>query len=144
VSNYTIVAMGHGRGKQAKAIRVGSAVLNPVTNTVLLAPTARLDVHKTYVFTINGATASGVCGLDGALLNAEGVGKPGSDYVATINRKTLAGPDNAVPSAILNLAGKGHATQATSTQGTSTLSHRAVDHVLASGGLHRRARRPGR
>ena len=40
--------------------------------------------------TVNGTTQTGVRGATGLLL--DGNGNPGSDYVAEINRKTLAGP----------------------------------------------------
>jgi hypothetical protein len=135
LANYTITEIVHGRGRHGHPIKVkvGSAIYDPSTNTVTLSTIRRLDVHKQYRLTVNGTTASGVRGASGSMLYAAGAGAPGSDYVATIDRKTLAGSATEVTSGSVKPAGQAHAAPAS--------SQVAVDHLLAAGSLHARRRR---
>jgi hypothetical protein len=130
-ANYTITELG----RRGHRISVGSAVYDPTTNTVTLAPAQRLDIHKQYRLTVNGTTASGVRGASGSKLNAANVDSPGSDYVTTLDRKTLSGSSNGLTSA-------GPVNPAPHGQAVHAVSHAAVDHALASVSLHHHGRRP--
>ena len=90
VSNYQVVPLG---GETAgHAITVARAVYDPSTSTVTLYPAHRLNVHHRYRLTVNGTSSTGVRSATGLLLDGKGSGKAGSNYVATIDRQTLAGP----------------------------------------------------
>jgi hypothetical protein len=123
VSNYTVVGPVNRHGKGGKDVAVRWAVYNPAENSVMLAFTGRLNVHRHYRLTVNGTTASGICNPSGAMLNAEKAGQPGSDYVTTIAFKNLAGRVSQVqvsgmPTLIdINV---GHAIHATRSHGKHT------------------------
>lgn len=83
VGNYRIT------GPTGRTIAVQSAVYDAATRTVTLHPSQRLNVHWTYQLLVNGTTATGVHGANGALLYGAGQGTPGSDYRAVLNMSTL-------------------------------------------------------
>lgn len=95
LKNYTVVKLG-GPGRNGSrlghVIRIGRAIYDPVTFTVILYPTARLDIHKRYALTIHGAQPGGVADISGHLLDGLSNGKAGSDFTGHITRQTLAGP----------------------------------------------------
>ncbi len=95
VNNYTIVTLG-GPGVGGNLIghvtHIASAVYDPADLTVTLFPTGRLDFHNFYRLTVNGIPPGGVTGATGLALDGKGNGVPGSDYVAFITEKMLAGP----------------------------------------------------
>jgi hypothetical protein len=96
VHNYQIVTLGgHGRGGAhvGHVIAVRRAVYDPATRTVALYPSELLDIHNTYRLTVRGTPPTGITSASGAPLN--GSGAPGTDFVGTIDRSTLAGTSRA-------------------------------------------------
>ncbi len=81
--NYRITSPG------GRLIGIGSVVYSPEARTVTIHPSRRLNVHWTYFLQVNGTTATGLRGADGALLNAAGAGLPGHDYKALVTRASL-------------------------------------------------------
>jgi hypothetical protein len=113
VHNYRIVNLG-GPGRDGnlvgQRIRVRSAIYDPATLTVTLYPAEQLDVHNFYRLTVVGTGPNGLTDKTGFLLDGVGKGQPGSNFVAVISRKTLAGPAPApkplaVPKAVVSLPG---------------------------------------
>jgi hypothetical protein len=84
-ANYVIV----GPGKHH--IKVKSARYNPMTDSVSLALVQRLNLHKTYVLTINGTPPSGLKNPAGLFLDGAGNGQPGSNYLTMLTSSDLAG-----------------------------------------------------
>jgi hypothetical protein len=82
-NNYLII------GPSGRLIAVSSAIYDAGARTVTVYPSERLNFHYTYFLQVNGTTATGVHGLNGALLNATGQGLPGHDYGAAINWSIL-------------------------------------------------------
>src|SRR5262249_35635664 len=83
VGNYTIL------GPNGLTIPVTSALYDSQSNTVTLHPSLRLNIFRAYSLLVNGATANGVRGADGALLDGAGNGTPGTDYRAIIDIRSL-------------------------------------------------------
>ena len=88
VNNYSIVRVEpDGKANHhSLTIPFASAVFNPKKNTVTLTPTHRLNLHYFYRLTVNGKAPGGVAATDGTLLDGNGNGQPGSDYVTVIHR----------------------------------------------------------
>ena len=84
-ANYRIVGPGGRR------IKVSSAVYDVATNKVMLQPSQRLNIHRTYHLTVNGTADPGLTNLSGTLLDGAGNGQPGSNYVTTLTWRNLAG-----------------------------------------------------
>jgi hypothetical protein len=55
----------------------------------MLQPVERLNVHRAYTLTINGQAPGGLGDAQGRLLDGNGDGHPGSDYVTQVDRHTL-------------------------------------------------------
>jgi hypothetical protein len=83
VANYRIVGPNHRR------IAIKSAVYNAATSTVRLAPVHQLDLHKTYLLMVNGITPHAIMDTGGVLLDGNGRGQPGSDYVTHLTAANL-------------------------------------------------------
>ena len=92
VANYRLSAVSGN--KAGPAIPITSAVYDPTTHTVTLHPAHRLNVHLHYVLVVNGSTPTGVAGATGILLDGQGNGVPGTDYVAHFGKEILAGPND--------------------------------------------------
>ncbi len=87
LSNYTLVAPGHdGRfgTRDDQVIRVNSATYDPNTRTVTLSPSRHLNWYRRYRITVKGTGAAGLTDLAGNLLDGNGDGRSGGDYVAII------------------------------------------------------------
>jgi IPT/TIG domain len=138
VNNYQIVT-SDARGKIGKRIRVRAAVCDSATFTVTVDPAQKLSLHKLYRLTVNGLTPGGLTGATGVPLAGRG-GVSGTNYVAVISGKILAGPAPATPGVVRQ------ATIARDPLIEKGPSVAAVDHLLASGKLSARemaARRRG-
>ena len=85
VSNYVLT------GPKGRRIRIISATYNATTHAVTLRPAQQLNLHQTFVLTINGKAPSGLTNTDGLLLDGAGTGQPGSNSVTTITSANLAG-----------------------------------------------------
>ncbi|MDG3004143.1 ice-binding family protein [Paludisphaera mucosa] len=90
-ANYRISLLGGPgqAGHRGMVINVTQVDYDPIAQTVTLHLAQRLNIHYLYQLTILGAAPDGVAGLDGGPL--AGAGSPGTDYVAVISMKTLAG-----------------------------------------------------
>ena len=67
------------------------------TNTVMLKPSERINIHRTYRLIVNGTSDPGLTNLAGTLLDGAGNGQPGSNYVTKLTWKNLAGRANQRP-----------------------------------------------
>jgi hypothetical protein len=95
LANYSLVSAGpdHRLGtRDDRPIRIRSVQYDTVTNTVTLRPFHRLPLRGTYRLTIRGIPTTGLTGTDGLYLDGAGTGQEGTNYVATINRKSLVLP----------------------------------------------------
>jgi hypothetical protein len=91
VSNYLLT------GPNGRRIKVISAIYNSATHAVTLRPAQQLNLHKTYILTINGTAPSGLTNSDGLLLDGARTGQPGSNFVTSITNSNLAGSDSQRP-----------------------------------------------
>jgi hypothetical protein len=134
VANYTITGPVGLLGHSSIRIDVESAVYDPSADSVTLVPTARLNLHWTYVLLINGETASGVTDTSGVLLDGAGNGNPGSNYRTTLRWRNLAGRASTLPTrGLLDPPKAARAGVKVVTSRTPTSLHTAaVDHVLES------------
>src|SRR5208337_3189598 len=89
--NYRILGPGGHR------ITVVLAIYDPATQTVTLVPAERLNIHWAYSLTVNGATPSGLTNPSGVPLDGSGKGHVGSNYVASITWRNLAGKASKLP-----------------------------------------------
>ncbi len=83
VRNYRLV---DARGRRIGIRRID---YNASAMTVTLHPVRRLNIHQSFVLTINGTGKTGLKDLQGLLLDGQGTGQPGSDYTTTITMKDL-------------------------------------------------------
>jgi len=81
------------------AIPMQSAVYDPTAHTVTLHPTHGVYLFARYHLLVNGSTSTGVAGDTGLLLDGEGNGHSGSDFVTTFGKEILAGPNSKDPPA---------------------------------------------
>jgi photosystem II stability/assembly factor-like uncharacterized protein len=81
LANYTLVAQGHGRGR---VIRLVVANYDAAAQTVTLVPSQVLNLHRVYRLTVNGTVPLGLTNTSGFLLDGNGDGKPGGNYVAIL------------------------------------------------------------
>ncbi len=135
VANYTITGPVGPLGHSSNRIDIESAVYDPAADSVTLVPTARLNLHWTYMLLINGETASGVTDTSGVLLDGAGNGNPGSNYRTTLRWRNLAGRASTLPTrGLLDPPKAARAGVKVVTPHTPTRLHTAaVDHVLKSG-----------
>jgi hypothetical protein len=80
VANYRIVALAD----PGREIRIMTAVYDPATLTVTLAPVHRLNLHHRFRLTIKGTGPSGISDTSANMLDGEKTGSPGSDFATTI------------------------------------------------------------
>jgi hypothetical protein len=89
--NYQILGpSGHG-------IKVVAAAYDSATHTVTLVPTERLNIHRRYFLTVNGAAPAGLSNPAGVFLDGAGNGQPGTNFVTTITCRNLAGRASKLP-----------------------------------------------
>jgi hypothetical protein len=86
VRNYRIISPSGTR------IAIGSAEYDPTTNTVTLHPNEKINLHHNYQLTVFGTSPGGVASVSETLLDGANNGIPGSNYVATLNWKTVVLP----------------------------------------------------
>ncbi len=88
--NYTLRQIAPN-GHLGARIRIAAAVYNPLTKTVTLHPAHRVYLFARYKLVVNGMPPVGVASPSGVLLDGQGNGIPGSDYVKIFGRSILAG-----------------------------------------------------
>ena len=81
LANYTLVATSHGRDR---VIRLLVANYDAVARTVTLVPSQSLNLHLVYRLTVNGMSPNGLTNTSGVLLDGNGDGNPGGNYVADL------------------------------------------------------------
>jgi hypothetical protein len=96
--NYTLTPIGKN-GHVGKRIRIASAVYATVADTVTLHFAKLLYLFQRYKLVVNGTAPSGLASSSGILLDGQGNGNPGSDYVKTFGPSILAGPHPPFPGA---------------------------------------------
>jgi uncharacterized repeat protein (TIGR01451 family)/CSLREA domain-containing protein len=89
--NYQIVSMGRtGSGSGPDPlVRVKQALYDASTDTVTLIPVERLNLHDLFRLTVIGTGPGGVTDASGNLLDSDGGGGPGSNYVTTVSARNL-------------------------------------------------------
>jgi hypothetical protein len=92
VANYRLNRI-HG-DHLGQDIPITAAVYDPIAHTVTLEPAHRVYLFAHYRLLVNGSTPTGVKGATGLLLDGNGNGQPGSDYMATFGKEILAGPND--------------------------------------------------
>jgi Bacterial Ig-like domain (group 3)/Right handed beta helix region/Periplasmic copper-binding protein (NosD) len=130
--NYKIVA------PDGRRIAVASAIYDSATDTVTLLPSERLNIHRRYRLTVNGTADPGVMNPAGVLLDGANNGKPGSNFVASLTWRNLAGRASTLPTLGLVDAARQQAVRAQTAlrHAEAKLHGAAVDHVLAQISLH--------
>jgi streptogramin lyase len=95
VNNYTLLTatQSHGIIRTGRKIRITRAVYDPNKNTVTLFPAERLVLRLLYQLTVNGQAPNGLTDTQERLLDGNGSGQPGSNFVAIISQSTFAGPN---------------------------------------------------
>jgi type IV secretory pathway TrbF-like protein len=121
--NYTLKPIGP-KGHLGSRIPVASAVYDPVANTVTLHFTTRLYLFHRYKLVINGTAPSGLASPSGVLLDGEGTGVPGTNYVAIFGPSILAQPHPPIPGATRSKAAHSKITRNHATIGAHD-SHRS-------------------
>jgi autotransporter-associated beta strand protein len=88
-TNYVFrpVIRGRVQTKPRQAIKVASAVYDPVMQTVTLRTAKRLNVNQVYQLTVNGAAPFGLVNISGVLLDGRGNGQAGTNFVISFSGK---------------------------------------------------------
>ena len=92
LGNYRLILIAHG-GRLHLPVRLSGAVYDATSRTVTLRPARPLPLRFRYMLTVNGTSPTGVSGASGVLLDGDGDGQPGGNYVRTFGREILAGPN---------------------------------------------------
>ena len=92
LGNYRLILIAHG-GRLHLPVRLTAAVYDAASQTVTLHPARLLPLRFRYMLTVNGTSPTGVTGPSGVLLDGNGDGQPGGNYVRTFGREILAGPN---------------------------------------------------
>jgi uncharacterized repeat protein (TIGR01451 family) len=89
--NYQIVSMGRTgfRSGPDPLIRVKQALYNASTETVTLVPVERLNLHDLFRLTVIGTGPGGVTDASGNLLDGDGSGDPGTNYITIVSASNL-------------------------------------------------------
>ena len=74
-------------------VAITAADYDPTTDTVTLHLSQRINFHRRYKLTVDGASPSGLTDSQGVLLDGKATGHPGSNYVTTVDRRDLVWPD---------------------------------------------------
>jgi uncharacterized repeat protein (TIGR01451 family) len=124
--NYTLTALVHG-GRRLP-LRLAGASYDPASNAVTLRPARLLPLRLRYELVVSGTPPGGVRDASGRLIDGNGDGQPGSNFVRVFGRGILAGPSR--PAA----PGRGHRGPVSPAIGGpgGALSPSAVDAVLGA------------
>jgi hypothetical protein len=123
LGNYTLIAAGHGH---RRVIRLVVANYDAAALTVTLVPSQTLNLHRVYQLTVNGVAPTGLTNTSGVLLDGNGDGSPGGNYVAILRGFGL--DKSGVPFNKLirdQLGGKPVSSRRTSSQLSKSLSRRS-------------------
>jgi hypothetical protein len=81
LDNYSLVEVGLGHHQ---VIRLNAAKYNATAHTITLVPSQSLNLQLVYRLTVNGTSSTGLTNTSGALLDGNGDGTPGRNYVAVL------------------------------------------------------------
>jgi choice-of-anchor A domain-containing protein/uncharacterized repeat protein (TIGR01451 family) len=95
VANYSLTLLAHA-GQFRRSIRVAGAAYDPAARTVTLRFGRRLPLRFRYQIVIDGTPPGGLTDQNGRLIDGNGDGLPGSNFVSTFGRNALAGPNRPV------------------------------------------------
>jgi hypothetical protein len=70
-------------------VPVSSAIYNATAHTVTLYPVHQLNFHNNHILIANGTLPYGLTNPQGRLLDGDGDGKPGGNYVTVLNQNNL-------------------------------------------------------
>jgi hypothetical protein len=93
LANYRLVLVepDHRPGaKHERVIPIRSAKYDVASDTVALRQIYRLPLRRSFMLTVVGTLPGGLTNTSGVFLDGAGTGQIGSDYMAIINRKSLA------------------------------------------------------
>ena len=74
-------------------VAITAADYDPTTDTVTLHLSQRINFHRRYKLTVDGASPSGLTDSQGVLLDGKATGHPSSNYVTTVDRRDLVWPE---------------------------------------------------
>jgi len=74
-------------------VAITAADYDPTTDTVTLHLSRRINFHRRYKLTVDGASPAGLTDTQGLLLDGKATGHPGSNYVTTVDRRDLVWPE---------------------------------------------------
>ena len=94
--NYTLTLISP-KGHTGKRIRIVSADYSAASFTVTLRPANRLYLFAHYKLVVNGTPSLGLASPSGILLDGQGTGVPGTDYVNIFGPSILASPHPPFP-----------------------------------------------
>jgi uncharacterized repeat protein (TIGR01451 family) len=92
LGNYQLTLIAHG-GRLHRSLRLTGAVYNAANHSVTLDSAKLLPLKFQYMLVVNGTSSTGVAGQSGILLDGNGDGVPGGNYVRGFGRDVLAGPN---------------------------------------------------
>ena len=144
LSNYTLVVLVHG-GRRLP-LRLVGALYDPATNAVTLRPARRLPLRLRHELVVSGTPPGGVRDATGRLIDGDGDGQPGGDFVRAFGRDILAGPNpSSTASAPIRSSRKPSAVgRREAAEAVAMLDPAAVDRSLAHVNIRRIATRARR
>jgi uncharacterized membrane protein len=80
---------------QGRVVPITAADYDPVDDSVTLHLKRRINFHHRFKLTVKGTSPDGLTDAQGILLDGDGNGHPGSNYVTTVDRRSLVPPDPA-------------------------------------------------
>lgn len=105
VAEYSLTTAGKKglfTAKNAKKIKLKSAVYNPVNDTVTLTPKKKFVVTKPVQLVVNGLPPAGLETASGQLIDGNNDGQPGGNAVALIKAKAATITSFAVGSTVVD------------------------------------------
>jgi hypothetical protein len=83
----------HLVGPLGQTVPITEAIYDATNDTVTLHLGRRINFHRRFKLTVNGAAPTGLANAQGLLLNSKAGSSPGSNYVTTVDRRDLVWPD---------------------------------------------------
>jgi uncharacterized repeat protein (TIGR01451 family) len=142
-ANYQLVGLAKGQ-----AIGIGSVNYNPATFTVAIVPAVPLAANQYVQVQVAGTGPTAIRDIAGNLLDGNGNGSPGSNYVASFAEgNKLQYVDSSGNKVTLKLSGPGYLEQIRDANGNGVLLQivgEAPHRTAISGTIHKVKRSSGR
>jgi uncharacterized repeat protein (TIGR01451 family) len=142
-ANYRLIGLASGQG-----IGIGAVTYNPATFTVVIVPGAALAANQFYQIQVVGAGPTAVRDVAGNLLDGNGNGSPGSNFVASFAEGSkLSYTDSSGNKVTLKLSGPGYLEQIRNGNGDGELLQlvgAAAHRTTLSGTIRKVKRSSGR